>query len=479
MTNPQAETPVLLPCAPLRVLVRNVTLQPPLSRRGHGPGLIIVSPGTMINNAPSQPQSQPQSQRQNDGGPATLDPSPQKKWAEEGYAVVQLEFSRNGDEEKKKGADEEWEMVAAEGWDITTGLGKAVDALRGLESCDKKDVFGLLVYGTLEEYPANFSDSLRKAYEAEPSVVGSISFSESWDLCKFKPGVIHLAGSPPPPSPSSSPVSFSSSPPNPRIHHYPQATSPSFIHPSSPSFHYPSASLSHTRSLTFLKSPSLLNGPHFDLEAIWDEHTAHEFASRSVAATMGTMVDEPYVNHVPTITGGMGRENLTKFYAERFIHSNPESAALELVSRTVGIDRVVDEFVFSLVHDRVVDWLLPGVPPTHKSLRIPFVAVVNIRGDRLYHEHIHWDQGTALRQAGLMPEWLPFPYALPNGVKPTASSQLEYRVPVTGSEGAAKLEDGAAVKSNAMFDYEVREISRVPGAPVAYHGPGGTKPQGV
>lgn len=72
---------------------------------------------------------------------------------------------------------------------------------------------------------------------------------------------------------------------------------------------------------------------------------------------MGTMVDEPYVNHVPVLTGGMGRDALTAFYRERFIFSNPADTALELVSRTVGVDRVVDEFVCSLTHDRVVDWL--------------------------------------------------------------------------------------------------------------------------
>ena len=101
----------------------------------------------------------------------------------------------------------------------------------------------------------------------------------------------------------------------------------------------------------------LLGGPYFDLEAIWDEHTKYEFEDRSVDKTMATMVDEPYVNHIPTLTGGIGRENLTKFYRDHFIHSNAEDAQLELVSRTVGIDRIVDEFLFNFTHDRVVDWL--------------------------------------------------------------------------------------------------------------------------
>jgi len=46
---------------------------------------------------------------------------------------------------------------------------------------------------------------------------------------------------------------------------------------------------------------------------------------------------------------------------------------------------VSDEFIFYATHDRTIDWLLPGVPPTGKKLHIPMIAVVNIRGDRLYN----------------------------------------------------------------------------------------------
>lgn len=63
------------------------------------------------------------------------------------------------------------------------------------------------------------------------------------------------------------------------------------------------------------------------------------------------------VNHVPTLTGGIGREKLTDFYTNHFVFANPPDTELELVSRTVGIDRVIDEFVFKLTHDRVIDWM--------------------------------------------------------------------------------------------------------------------------
>lgn len=84
--------------------------------------------------------------------------------------------------------------------------------------------------------------------------------------------------------------------------------------------------------------------------------------------------------------------------------------------------------------------------------------MVNIRGDRLYHEHILWDQGTALAQAGLLPTYLPFPYALPDGRTPGPGKRFEYRVPVAGAETAAKLADAGAFESNGMFNYEVREV---------------------
>lgn len=137
---------------------------------------------------------------------------------------------------------------------------------------------------------------------------------------------------------------------------------------------------------------------------------------------------------------------------------------------------MVDEFIFKFTHDREIDWLyvppvtlpppiardnmsdsLPGVPPTNLKAQIPFTAVVNIRGDRLYHEHISWDQGTVLRQLGLMPEYLPFPYPLPDGWTAGRGSSLEYRVPVAGLETANKMRDKNAIPSNEMFDFRIRE----------------------
>lgn len=70
------------------------------------------------------------------------------------------------------------------------------------------------------------------------------------------------------------------------------------------------------------------------------------------------------------------------------------------------------------------------------------MAVVNIRGDRLYHEHITWDQGSILAQLGMMPEYLSLPFS---------SDQQLVKTPVGGVETAAKLRDRASVPSNRML----------------------------
>jgi carboxymethylenebutenolidase len=60
-----------------------------------------------------------------------------------------------------------------------------------------------------------------------------------------------------------------------------------------------------------------------DLVALWEEHCRLEFEKRDANATMATMVAQPYVNHIPTMTGGVGYEQLKRFYAYHFIPVNP------------------------------------------------------------------------------------------------------------------------------------------------------------
>jgi carboxymethylenebutenolidase len=72
------------------------------------------------------------------------------------------------------------------------------------------------------------------------------------------------------------------------------------------------------------------------------------------------------------------------------------------VSRTIGVDRVVDEMVFEFTHTIKMDWMLPGVAPTGKPVKVPLVVIVHFRDGKLAHEHIYWDQACVLVQLGLM-----------------------------------------------------------------------------
>ncbi len=193
---------------------------------------------------------------------------------------------------------------------------------------------------------------------------------------------------------------------NPRIAHhvYPDCNH-AFATPDRSHFNKPAAEMAYSRTLALLRTTL---GPIFDLNHLWEQHCYYEFATRDVDAIMPTMVAEPYVNHIPTMTGGVGHDQLKRFYKYHFVNANPEDTRLIPLSRTIGADRIVDEFVFCATHDREIDWLLPGLAPTGKYFEVPMLAVVCFRGDKLYNEHIYWDQASVLVQIGVLnPAGLP------------------------------------------------------------------------
>ena len=161
-----------------------------------------------------------------------------------------------------------------------------------------------------------------------------------------------------------------------------------------------------------------------DLVALWEAHCRHEFETRDVDATMATMVSGPYVNHVPTMTGGVGHRDLARFYKHHFIPTTPADTKLIPISRTIGADRVVDEMLFCFTHDIEIDWMLPGLKPSNKYVEIPLVAIVCFRGDKLYHEHIYWDQASVLVQIGALD-----PKGLPMAGNATAKKLIDEALP--------------------------------------------------
>ncbi|HEY7563036.1 MAG TPA: nuclear transport factor 2 family protein [Gaiellaceae bacterium] len=139
-----------------------------------------------------------------------------------------------------------------------------------------------------------------------------------------------------------------------------------------------------------------------DLGAVFDAHVAAEFELKDVDATMRTMTDEPYVWHVPALTGAAGGEGVRGFYSTQFVGQTPADATLHPIARTVSADRVIDEFVLEFTHDREVPFMLPGVAPTGRKVRIPTVVVMGFEDGKVAYEHIYWDQASVLVQIGLL-----------------------------------------------------------------------------
>jgi len=166
-----------------------------------------------------------------------------------------------------------------------------------------------------------------------------------------------------------------------------------------------------------------------DLVRLWERHTELEFDLKDAEATVATMTSDNSVNHVPVMTGGRGQAELLEFYGRHFIPQMPADTQVRLLARTVGDDRVIDESVFSFTHDIEMDWMLPGVLPTHRHVEVPLVVVVQFAGDKIACERVYWDQATVLVQIGLLDP---------------------ARLPVAGIESARKYEDDS-LPSNALI----------------------------
>jgi len=138
------------------------------------------------------------------------------------------------------------------------------------------------------------------------------------------------------------------------------------------------------------------------LRQLWEEHMRYEFSTHNTEDTLATMVEDAYVNHIPVLTGGVGRDELREFYSKRFIPQMPPDTEITPISRTIGDDQLVDEMVFAFTHTISMDWMLPGIPPTGKRVEVALVAIVRFREGKLAHEHIYWDQASVLVQLGVL-----------------------------------------------------------------------------
>ncbi len=183
-----------------------------------------------------------------------------------------------------------------------------------------------------------------------------------------------------------------------RVYDWPEAA-PGFTIPHRDRFNKLADSVAHTRTLELVRR---VLGPYYDFVSLFAQHTYHEFTTRDVDAAMATMIDEPYVNHVPTLAGGVGHDMLKRFYKYHFVDQNAGGRDRTRISYTVGPNQLVLESYTKFRHDAVIDRYFPGIEPTGKQVEIATVIIVKFRGDKVCHEHLYWDQGSALKQIGVL-----------------------------------------------------------------------------
>ena len=162
----------------------------------------------------------------------------------------------------------------------------------------------------------------------------------------------------------------------------------------------------------------------------WERHMAAEFEEKSIDATMATMSSNPFVNHVPVMTGGVGADNVRRFYSSYFIPGHPPDTETVPVARTVGDDRLVDELIHKFTHTIEMPWILPGVTPTGRWVEIAVIVVVQFKDGKIAGERIYWDQASVLTQIGLIDS---------------------ERLPVTGIEASRKVIDPVQEPSNRLI----------------------------
>lgn len=275
-------------------IAEGITLLRPLSRKGHGPGLIILappSPPIQDNNNPTTSSKEIQNGI----------PSLRMKWAEEGYCVAQIQPHASSSSSSSS----------------SSALQIAVQALQACAECEPKEKMGIICY----DFDLWFSLTHAAAALPEQIVVAAIyaHISQYQHLVSSHhhppppaddgsngsksvlPTIYHLAGTTSSSSATTPPkAAAAAAPPNSKIYEYPSMETSSFAVPFCKEFDYTTEAVSHSRNLAFVKK--VMGGPYFDLELLWEEHTFYEFGSRSVENTMATMVEEPYVNHVPTVS---------------------------------------------------------------------------------------------------------------------------------------------------------------------------------
>jgi len=144
--------------------------------------------------------------------------------------------------------------------------------------------------------------------------------------------------------------------------------------------------------------------------------------------------------NIPVATGGTGTNDIISYYQNYFIpgYFKPTETGATLV---FGLLRDCSGLVIfaqqNFTHDRTMDWILPKIAPTGKTVSVILHLLITFALDTdtgqwmLLSELVDWDQGSVLKQVGLLDQ--------------------EGRYPLLGAQAAAKAVNDAAYPYNLFL----------------------------
>ncbi|KAJ1538510.1 hypothetical protein HK096_001498, partial [Nowakowskiella sp. JEL0078] len=113
--------------------------------------------------------------------------------------------------------------------------------------------------------------------------------------------------------------------------------------------------------------------------------------------------EEATLTYVPTSAGAIGGADVITYLKNAAVQSDTIEDE-KIISRAIAGKVVVEESIITIFHNEIIDWLLPEVKPTNKRIVIPIATIAKFnQQDQLVSIHKYWDQGSILRQLGILP----------------------------------------------------------------------------
>jgi carboxymethylenebutenolidase len=152
-----------------------------------------------------------------------------------------------------------------------------------------------------------------------------------------------------------------------------------------------------------------------EVERVWDDFWSAVYERGDAAGAAALLAPEAVLVDMPAMTGGNDRAEIERHLAGTVAPHLPADLTRRRISRTVDTRGLVDELRWTFTHDRELPWLLPGVPPSGRPLRVLAVSVVAVRQGRIASVRTLWDDVRLRRQlaSGRPPDAPNRPFAVP------------------------------------------------------------------